>query len=161
MDAESAVEGWARSGNYVDVILVRMARDSSSALESAVIAENVRILSAGSSAVPMAGEQTTAHAPSTVTLLTSQEDALKIKTAVNLGKLTFALRGTGDRSPTIARLANQHALLNAPQARTAEPYKGKAKGPDGKLYVLDSHSQWLRASANAIAQTSGPAEQHQ
>jgi pilus assembly protein CpaB len=159
VDAESAVEGWARSGNSVDVILVRAARDPGVGLESLIIAENVKILSAGSSVVPVDSSKTAPKAPNTVTLLTSQEDALKIKTAANLGKLTFALRGAGDQLPAVATSVDQRRLLGAPPTAEPrrEPFKGRAKGPDGKLYVLGRDAQWLKsAEESAAAQSSSP-----
>ena len=148
VDAESAVEGWARSGNYVDVIVIRAAADSALGLEAKVIAEKVRILSAERSASPIDASSTAPKAPTTVTLLVSQEDALKVKTAANIGKLTFALRGAADQSPTTAVAMNQKQLLSG--STTIQPvrdqFKGSARGPDGKLYVLGDNSRWTRAA---------------
>ncbi len=148
VDAESAVEGWARSGNYVDVIVIRAAADSALGLEAKVIAEKVRILSAERSATPIDASATAPKAPTTVTLLVSQEDALKVKTAANIGKLTFALRGAADQSPTTAVAMNQKQLLSG--STTIQPvrdqFKGSARGPDGKLYVLGDNSRWIRAA---------------
>ncbi len=143
VDAESAVEGWAQSGNFVDVLMVRAGKESEGGLETRLIAENIKILSAGRSAEPSAGEQMAPKPPSTVTLLTSQEDALKIKTAANLGKLTFALRGIADNSPAERTSINQRAVIDG--AKPVEPrkrYRGKATGPDGKNYVLYDNSTW-------------------
>lgn len=148
VDAESAVEGWARSGNFVDVIVIRNAQDSALGLESKVIAENVKILSAGRSANPSDSNATTAQPPATATLLVSQEDALKIKTAANVGKLTFSLRGAGDQAPTIALAMDQKRLLGG--AKTIEAkntvIKGRAQGPDGKQYILTDKSEWLKSA---------------
>lgn len=141
VDAESAIEGWARSGNFIDVILVRTAKEQG--LESLIIAENVKILSAGASAQPMASGDTAPKAPNTVTLLVSQEDALKIKTASNLGKLTFALRGTGDSSPTVAVSVDQKKLFGV--APKPVSFTGRATGPDGSQYVLAKDKRWFRA----------------
>ncbi len=143
VDAESAVEGWARSGNFVDVILVRK---SDGGLESLVIAENVKILSAGASSQPSGGE-TAAKTPNTVTLLVTQEDALRVKTAGNIGRLTFALRGAGDMTPALLTSYDQQRLYG-PQAAHAPPaaYIGRARGPDGRTYVLAQNSRWLRSS---------------
>lgn len=143
VDAESAIEGWARSGNFIDVILVRTSKDQTIGLESLIIAENVKILSAGASAQPIASGDTAPKAPNTVTLLVSQEDALKIKTASNLGKLTFALRGTGDSAPTLSVSVDQKKLFGTtPKPAT---FTGKATGPDGSQYVLAKDKRWFRA----------------
>lgn len=149
VDAESAVEGWARSGNFVDVIVVRASSDSTVGLEAKVIAENVRILSAGQSTAPLDSSGSAPAAPATVTLLTNQEDALKIKTAANLGKLTFALRGKDDVSPTASLAMNQKKLLGGTHEAAPsvdKDFKGVARGPDGKLYVLSDKRRWTRSS---------------
>ena len=154
VDAESSVEGWARTGNSVDVILVRAARDPGAGLESLVVAERVKILSAGSSIVPVGGGETAPRAPSTITLLTTQEDALKIKTAANLGKLTFALRGIGDSAATTTTSVDQRRVLGAPAMAVvpaAARLRGKAKGPDGRTYVLSDDSGWSQATGTVAA----------
>ena len=148
VDAESAVEGWARSGNFVDVILIRAAKESDKGLEAKVIAENVKILSAGRSTKPLQGGGTAPEAPTTVTLLVNQEDGLKVKAAASLGKLTFALRGQGDELPSAATAMNQKKLLGESKAARAmeEDYKGFARGPDGKLFLLNGRSKWIRST---------------
>lgn len=147
VDAESAVEGWARTGNSIDVILIRSSKDSGLGMESLVIAENIKILSAGATTSNSGGAENAARAPNTVTLLVSQEDALKVKTAANVGRLTFALRGNGDSTPTIATSIDGRRLLGQSRVETkASSIVGKARGPDGKTYVLDQDSKWLRSS---------------
>ncbi len=148
VDAESSVEGWARSGNFVDVIVVRASADKTIGLESKIIAENVKILSAGQSTAPLQAENSAPPAPSTVTLLTNQEDALKIKTAANIGKLTFALRGKGDSSPATSLAMNQKKLLGGiPETKLSSEtnFRGYAKTPEGKTFVLAEGSRWVRS----------------
>ncbi len=152
VDAESAVEGWARSGNFVDVILIRAANNKDgSALEAKVIAENVRILSAGQSVQPArAGVSSAPDAPKTITLLVSQEDALRIKAATNLGKLTFSLRGQKDLNPTLATTVDQKSLLAGAKPVKdvpSERFKGYARDAEGKLFVLgENNNRWIRAA---------------
>lgn len=148
VDAESAVEGWARSGNYVDVILIRASKENEKGLEAKVIAENVKILSAGRSTKPLQGTGTAPEAPTTVTLLVNQEDSLKVKAAASLGKLTFALRGQGDEQPSSTIAMNQKKLLGESKTAKAqeEDYKGFARGPDGKLFLLNGKSKWIRTT---------------
>ncbi len=147
VDAESAVEGWARSGNFVDVIVLRQSKKSGVGIEAKVIAENVRILSAGRSTEPLAGQASAPSAPATVTLLTSQEDALKVKTAASVGKLTFSLRGFDDEAPTLATAMSQKTLLQ--EAKTYFPkrrsYRGTAIGPNGRKFVLGKDSRWIQS----------------
>ncbi|MCB0323377.1 MAG: Flp pilus assembly protein CpaB [Bdellovibrionales bacterium] len=146
VDAEAAVEGWARSGNNVDVILLRQGSDTTTGIDATVIAENVRILSAGRSTEPLAGQTSAPQAPATVTLLVTQEDALKVKTAQTVGKLTFSLRASGDEDPTLAVSVNQRDLLGAPRNALPrrEVYRGRAVGPDGKTYLLGDDARWVR-----------------
>lgn len=88
VDATAAVEGWAGSGSVVDVILVERERSS-------VVAEKVKVLSAERSVSPVEGAASPS-VPSTVTLLVTQEQCLAINTAIPLGKIAFALRGSND-----------------------------------------------------------------
>ena len=139
VDAESAVEGWARSGNYVDVIVIKESR--SGGPEAKVIAENVKILSAGR--VAQGGTAyASAQLPATITVLVTQEDALKIKTAASIGKLTFALRGVADDTPVVAHNMNQKSLLGGRSEEKAK-IKGYAMGPGGKKYVLTDKGGWV------------------
>lgn len=149
VDIESAVEGWAQSGNYVDVIVLRTSPESASGLETKVIAENVKILSAGRAAIPAHLGETAPQTPATITLLTSQEDALKIKTAAALGKLTFALRAKGDISPTLSLAMNQKSLLGGtlPVVKKSFEFKGYARDAQGQLYVLDERGHWIRSKS--------------
>lgn len=147
VDPEAAIEGWAQSGNFVDVMVIRKGQADADGIETQVIAENVRILSAGRSAESSNGDSAP-KAPGTITLLVNQEDVLKIKTAANIGKLTFSLRGAGDEQPTMSRAMNQRQLLGAPEkplpARAR--YRGYAMGPDGRKYVLGSSDEWIQSS---------------
>jgi Flp pilus assembly protein CpaB len=147
VDVESSVEGWAQTGNFVDVIVLRQSPDPDLGIEAKVIAENVKILSAGSSAEQTHQGSSAVRPPSTVTLLATAEDALKIRTASTLGRLTFSLRGVGDEIPSPAVAMNQKMLLGGSRTLTEkqkDDYKGQARGPDGKLYVLDSDSKWVK-----------------
>lgn len=92
VDATAAVEGWARSGSIVDVLLVEKTKTT-------VVAEQVRVISAERSLSPVdaaRGPGGNGGVPSTVTLLVTQEQCLAINTAVPLGKIAFALRSAKD-----------------------------------------------------------------
>lgn len=147
VDVESSVEGWAQTGNFVDVIVLRQSGDPELGIEAKVIAENVKILSTGSTVEQVGQSSNAVRPPPTVTLLVSAEDALKIRTASTLGKLTFSLRGLGDDSSVNAISMNQKTLLGENKTNYNKPkdlFKGQARGPDGKLYVLDSDSKWVK-----------------
>lgn len=163
VDSESAVEGWARSGSHVDVILIQSSNDIKSGLEAKVIAENIKILSANRSAAPLDGSPTAPAAPATVTLLVSQQDALKIKTATNLGKLTFALRGLGDSAPSSAKEIDQSYLANQKSKLTRQQaYRAFAKSPDGEIYTLSKSSEWIKSpfSPNSFEKTAESEEKN-
>ncbi|MDD2942774.1 MAG: Flp pilus assembly protein CpaB [bacterium] len=141
VDAESAVEGWARSGSYVDVIVIQPSSLAADGLEAKVIAENVRILSANRQVEEHSADGT--ESPATVTLLVNQENALRIKTAQTVGRLTFALRGLEDELPTSA--TNYDAELISGRKPVERSYlKGTARGPDGREYFLDESNVWTR-----------------
>jgi pilus assembly protein CpaB len=142
LDAESGVEGWARSGSYVDVIVIRASRIASSGFEASVIAENVKILSANRSTETSPSSSSTAQ-PATATLLVTQQDALAIKTAQNIGKLTFALRGISDTLPTYTQRFSEKTLAGS-ATQSPMVIRGTAVGPDGQSYVLDNNNRWLK-----------------
>lgn len=89
VDVTSAVEGWARSGSIVDVLLVEKNGTK-------VVAERVKIISTERSLSGAVSLDTAAAIPNTVTLLVTQEQCLAINTAVAVGKIAFALRSGSD-----------------------------------------------------------------
>lgn len=89
VDVTAVVEGWARSGSIVDVLLVEKHGTK-------VVAERVKIISTERSLSATVSLDPSAAVPSTVTLLVTQEQCLAINTAVAVGKIAFALRGGSD-----------------------------------------------------------------
>ena len=147
VDEESVVEGWAQSGSFVDVIVMRRRSSAAEAeVTSQVIAENVKILSAGRSVEPAPRGASVSRVPATVTLLVQQEEALRITTASQLGRLTLALRGRRDQIPAYPRSVDQGQVLGLvrklPQSTSS--YRGFAQGPDGRRYVLTTENRWIR-----------------
>jgi len=88
VDATTAVEGWVRSGSFVDVLLVEKSKTS-------VVAEKVKVISAERSLSPIEASGSSTI-PSTVTLLVTQEQCLALNTAIPLGRISFALRSNRD-----------------------------------------------------------------
>jgi Flp pilus assembly protein CpaB len=83
-----------------------------------------------------------------VSVLVSQEDALKIILAKELGELSLSLRGPADNAPTIARSIDDKKILGTPTEQTPI---GVAKGPDGQLYSLaNNHSRPVRVESTPI-----------
>lgn len=139
VDATSAVEGWAGSGSIVDVLLVEKDRTS-------VIAEKVKVLSAERSVSPVDG-RTSPNVPSTVTLLTSQEQCLAINTAIPLGRIAFALRSAKDEDRWLnPSFSSERFRGGAAQTRAPEPVSGYAAVKDEskpRVFALSS-GRWVR-----------------
>jgi Flp pilus assembly protein CpaB len=145
VDATSSVEGWAGSGNTVDVLLIEKDRTS-------VVAEMVKILSAERSVSPVEGSA--AHnVPTTVTLLVTQEQCLAINTAIPLGRIAFALRSgqdtekwtsprfTSDSLRGSAVLKDQKGIITG-FVSTTDSNRGQIPNKDRKAYAL-SDGKWI------------------
>lgn len=150
VDQEAAIEGWAQPGNFVDVIVIRAAEKGE--LRAKVVAENIKILSAGRSTKSDVSAGGSPRVPDTVTLLVSQTNALKIKTAEGFGRLTFAMRAPGDKAPVAIDSVNQRAIVGGEVAgpKSDRGFKGYAKGPDGQTYVLSNSARWLEADPGLV-----------
>ena len=98
VDTTTSVEGWARPGAKVDVVL---ASTVNGRLTATVIVQNAKVLSAGRGSEWKQQDGHTAP-PSTVTIMVTIEEAAKIQLASNSGALSLSLRGDEDtiESPT-------------------------------------------------------------
>ncbi len=140
VDATSSVEGWAGSGSLVDVLLITNNQTS-------VVAEKVKILSAERSVAPVEGTALP-NVPTTVTLLVTQSQCLRINMAIPLGKIAFALRNSSDESTwntdsfTAERLNNplEH------QKRHISGFVTIAGKKENKRYAL-SNDRWVMTDA--------------
>ncbi len=92
VDATSSVEGWAQPGARVDVVWVTKDFGPQMAY---VIAPNAKVLSANKKAegARADGKDTEGELPSTVTLLLSVRDAMRVRLAALNGRLALVLRG--------------------------------------------------------------------
>jgi Flp pilus assembly protein CpaB len=142
VDVTSAVEGWARSGSIVDVLLVEKSRTQ-------VVAERVKIISTERSLSGAVSLDTTAAIPNTVTLLVTQEQCLAINTAVAVGKIAFALRSGADSDSW------RDGEFNAADLSNSEGKKRKAKvegvvsvgrGDERRRYAL-VEGKWIPAES--------------
>jgi pilus assembly protein CpaB len=95
VDAISSVEGWAQPGARVDVIWVT--RDIGSQMAYA-IAPNAKVLSANKKAegARVDSKNSDSEVPTTVTLLLSVRDAMRVRLASLNGRLALVLRGSDD-----------------------------------------------------------------
>lgn len=98
VDATQGLEGWALPGTRVDIVLTFM---SDAQLTSKVIVQNARVLSYGGStdsaekvAPRVRGARETKK---TITLDVSPEDALRITTAREMGRLNLLMRAPEDQ----------------------------------------------------------------
>jgi Flp pilus assembly protein CpaB len=95
LDRQTTNEGWARAGVRVDVVLVAR---SGTTTQATVIAQNLRVLSSGTSVSSEFGgeSKTILNGESTVTLEVSTEDQKRLKLASGKGELRVLLRGDDD-----------------------------------------------------------------
>lgn len=137
VDATTAVEGWARGGTFVDVLLVEKNRTT-------VVAEQVKIISAERS-LSVGVQSATAPIPSTVTLLVTQEQCLAINTAVALGKIAFALRSGGDSDSWRATQFAAKELTEGSEKRANPKIEGAisiGEGSQKRSYAL-VNGRWI------------------
>lgn len=118
VDATSSVEGWAQPGARVDVIWVTKDLGTQMAY---VVAPNAKVLSANKRAEGARADMKSldGEVPSTVTLLLSVRDAMRVRLAALNGRLALVLRGmdTGVSKPNGP--ISEHALFNAPGKNAA------------------------------------------
>ncbi len=111
VDATSSVEGWAQPGARVDVIWVT--KDFGSQI-AYVIAPNAKVLSANKKAegARVDGKEEEREDPSTVTLLLSVRDAMRVRLAALNGRLALVLRGSDSESTKPGSPIGEGALFN-------------------------------------------------
>lgn len=139
VDATAAVEGWARSGSIVDVLLVEKNRTS-------VVAEQVKVISTERSLSAVSAEGDDAI-PNTVTLLVTQEQCLAINTAVSLGKIAFALRSGADGESWRSKDFDATDLSQSERSPSAPKVQGAVSigtGASKKSYALVD-GKWIPA----------------
>jgi pilus assembly protein CpaB len=106
VDNTTSVEGWARPGAKVDVMLAA-AVNGKAALS--VIIQNAKVLSAGrNTGTQTSGEAT--KSASTVTVMVTIDEAAKLQLASSSGVLSLALRGDED---TIESESNTTVLVDS------------------------------------------------
>jgi Flp pilus assembly protein CpaB len=142
VDVTSAVEGWARSGSVVDVLLVEKNG-------TRVVAERVKIISTERSLSGAVTLDPTAAIPNTVTLLVTQEQCLAINTAIAVGKIAFALRSGADGESwrdgefEAADLSNREAKTRKPKV---EGVISMGRGAEKRRYAL-VEGKWIPADS--------------
>ncbi len=95
LDKQATNEGWARAGVRVDVL---WAWKQGTTTQASIIAQNLRVLSSGTSVSSEFGGESKMiqNGESTVTLEVSTEDQKRLKLASGKGELRLLLRGDED-----------------------------------------------------------------
>lgn len=95
LDKQATNEGWARAGVRVDVL---WAWKQGTTTQASIIAQNIRVLSSGTSVSSEFGGESKIiqNGESTVTLEVSAEDQKRLKLASGKGELRLLLRGDED-----------------------------------------------------------------
>ncbi|MEZ4754385.1 MAG: Flp pilus assembly protein CpaB [Bdellovibrionota bacterium] len=140
VDAISGLEGHALPGTRVDIVLTYTVDGG---LTSKVIVQNARVLSYGGDQTPV-GQQMAISRPMTtkrtITLDASPQDALKIQTSRQLGRLSLLLRSPDDNAPYRNLEVDRASIDGNTQQKPASKTKACRKGTmrmDGKEYILD------------------------
>jgi pilus assembly protein CpaB len=146
VDATSGIEGFAQPGTRVDVVLTYT---DGGQLTSEVIVQNARVLSAGGetkTGSDRPGWDSAARSVRTITLDVAPQDALKITTSRQLGRLNLMMRSEDDNNATTDISYGQKQLGNTSKntTKTTRCSKGHVKvngeewsvGCDGTLSSL-------------------------
>lgn len=150
VDATSGIEGHALPGTRVDVVLTY---DKEEELTSKVIVQNARVLSyGGDDKMIQDRELDMLEGPtrpsSTITLEVLPQDALKISTARQVGRLSLLMRAADDdQGPAVTELGKRDLdgeLPRKPQQTNGNCSKGRVKmggrefmvGCDGSINQL-------------------------
>jgi pilus assembly protein CpaB len=131
VDATTSVEGWARAGAKVDVLLAS-ALNNRPAIT--VIIQNAKVLSAGRST----SSDVLGPPASTVTIMVTTEESAKLQLASSSGALSLALRGDDDPVETSDnRTVTIESVLGVLPVQTPQaiPSEGTVK-VDGKSFVI-------------------------
>lgn len=133
VDPTTSVEGWARPGAKVDVVLGSVVAGRPSVT---VVVQNAKVLSADRQMGAAGGN--TGGVPATVTLLVTAEDAAKIQLASNSGILSLELKGDEDamQSPQTSTITLD-SILGSPSDPTpaSVPTEGSIT-IDGKQFMI-------------------------
>ena len=134
VDATAGLEGWALPGVRVDVSLTRSTNEGTS---SQVIVPNAKVLSLnGRSSQPTldpmnplsTGTSPFATTASTITLQVEPTDALKIQTALQMGKLGLIMRAAGDVAGNGKTLVTEQEVAIGMTAPVRKAKKSNCQG---------------------------------
>lgn len=149
INSQSSVEGWARPGTRVDVVLTYLSGEE---LTSKVIVQNARVLSYGGDATSISDQYGSfgskrVKAGSTITLEVSPGDALKIQTSRQLGSLSLLMRAPeDDKAATVTEVDRNIIDGSKPKEKPkVENCKRGRVRMEGKEFILDCDGTLLVA----------------
>ncbi|MBX7138223.1 MAG: Flp pilus assembly protein CpaB [Oligoflexia bacterium] len=138
VDATAGIEGWALPGSRVDVVLTSVVDGN---LKSQILVQNARVLSYGgnneSAESPTRLRNVAREVKKTITMDVSTEDALKIATARELGRLSLLMR-TPDDQKAAAVIEMDKNKIN-PQDKNSAKRSNCTRGSmkmDGKEFMI-------------------------
>lgn len=137
VDAESGIEGFAKPGTRVDIVLTYM---NDGNLTSKVIVQNARILSKGGETQKEEEDlpQRRAKVAPTVTLEVSPADALKVTTSKQLGSLSLFMRaGEDDKAAPVVEVSKQQIDGGLKKKGSERNCNKGAVRIEGKEYMID------------------------
>jgi pilus assembly protein CpaB len=151
VDDTSGLEGHALPGSRVDVVLTHTQNGN---LTSSIIVQNARVLSYGGDTTPgsvIVKERRPSRVMRTITLDVATQDALKIQTARQMGRLSLMLRSEEDEgAATTTQFTGQDLQQDKGAKKAAPPQNACARGKmriGGKDYMLGCDG-----SMNPVAQ---------
>jgi pilus assembly protein CpaB len=141
IDSRSSIEGWARPGTRVDVVLTH---SNQGELTSKVIVQNARVLSYGGDATQLSDkvggmDVKRVRAGNTITLEVAPADALRVQTSRQMGALSLLMRAPEDNQ-TVDKLEITKNEVDGAVRGTRGRTKNCSKGVmriEGKEYVID------------------------
>ena len=150
VDAKRGMDEWAVAGARVDVVITYT---EGSELITKIAVENARILKAGDR---LAGGGSTNNsgryqvaAPDIITLEVAPQDALKLETASQMGKLSIHLRSQEDNRPSGIEsfgskdIAPKKEPDLKPEAKAAPSCQRGRMKIEGKEYIVDCNGDLI------------------
>jgi pilus assembly protein CpaB len=140
VDATSGLEGHALPGTRVDVVLTFQEEGK---LNSKIIVQNARVLSYGGDVTPGSRrspvEKVSPSVSRTMTLEVSTEDALRIQTGRQMGRISLIMRSADDVTTAPVTDMGQNEVGNNSESRPVRDggcTRGKMK-MGGRDYIID------------------------
>jgi pilus assembly protein CpaB len=150
VDAKRGMDEWAVAGARVDVVITYT---EGSELITKMAVENARILKAGNKPTGAASSGNAGRyqitAPDIITLEVTPQDALKLETASQMGKLSLHLRSQEDSRPSgiesfgSNQMAPKKESAPKPEIKAAPSCQRGRMKIEGKEYIVDCNGDLI------------------